>query len=84
MIGPDLMDHSRRWSWRHKMRLTIARFVCDIFGHRGEIVGTGTPMPIEKRNKETRPFKGLYWRRRCNRYGCGESFTRLADRIQDL
>jgi hypothetical protein len=85
MIGPDMMIHSKRWDLIHRFKLFVSKMLCSI-EHRGPIVGNSEWKAIvgtNKMNKENRPLKGFYWKRKCNRYGCAEIYTRIQDKVRD-
>jgi len=86
MIEDSAMN-TKRFDFIHNMKLRWARFRCRWFDHKGPIISQErfTVIPGgEKQNKDhVMALKGLYFKRKCRRYGCAEEFVTLRDRISE-
>ena len=87
MIGPDLIMSTKKFDLIHNFRLKLAKFLCRWFDHKGPIISQerfNVVPGCEKQNKDTlMVLKGLYFKRKCRRYGCAEEFVTMRDRISE-
>ena len=81
MMGPDLMNPTKRFNLIHELRISLSRFLCKWISHKGDIVGSGHFILIDKKNKNAQYSKDIFLKRKCQRYGCSEYYTTLKDRI---
>lgn len=67
------------------IRWELSKFLCDNFGHRGPVVGTGD-VEVTGKNNRQESLKILlvpHNTHRCERYGCGELYANPDDLAVD-